>query len=213
MLGGIVGGGIDVIDGAPYHCEPAVTVPLLKSPRMKNWTSRIKNWTSRPELDMGAGVFWACARAIVRLATRRRKSMPQNSPFMGTITRWQTDANTGNTTDIRKLYQTDAVGLFTEGTDPTPPGNPSAMIQGADHIVADLGKHFGPNNPFQNVQLVEVGWQQQGNAGYSYGTWTANVPQPLPPNGSWCAIWVQGSGDTPWLIQLQAVVPAIPEQQ
>jgi ketosteroid isomerase-like protein len=135
--------------------------------------------------------------------------MPVTSSFSTTIQNWQKYANAGDTKSIRALYQTDAVALFTEGTDP--PGNPSAMIQGADAIVADLGKHFGPGNPYQQINLVEVASQQQGNSGWSYGTWTAIVGGNTQP-GSWSVIWVQGSGNTPWLIQVHAVVPYVPEQ-
>ena len=136
----------------------------------------------------------------------------QTSPFNATIKHWENYANTGDTKNIQNLYTTNnAVALFTEGTDPTPPGNPSALIQGAAHIVADLAKHFGPNNPFQNIQLEELNFAATSSGGWSYGTWTATTPQGVPGNGSWSVIWVPGSGNTPWLIQLQAVVPAIPE--
>ena len=134
--------------------------------------------------------------------------MSQTSPFYSIIQNWQNYANSGETGSIQNLYTTDAVALFTEGTD-GPQGNPSAMIKGAANIVADLGKHFGPKNPYQNIQLVEDGWQQQGNSGWSYGTWTATVQGQTQP-GSWSVVWVQGSGNTPWQIQLHSVVPYIP---
>jgi ketosteroid isomerase-like protein len=136
--------------------------------------------------------------------------MPQTSPFMGTIIQWQTYANAGNTTGIQNLYAQDAAALFTEGT-------PSAVINGAADIAKDLAAHFGPNNPYQDIQLVEVNSKQLGNGGgWSYGTWTASVPDPNNPGkrvqqpGSWSVIWTQGSGNTPWLIQVHAVVPYIP---
>jgi hypothetical protein len=136
----------------------------------------------------------------------------QTSPFNATIQEWAKYANHGDTNDIQNLYTTKAVALFTEGTDPNPPGTPSALIQGAANIVADLGKHFGPNNPFQNIQLNELDFATNSSGGWSYGTWTATVQQQgVPGNGTWTVIWVPGSGNTPWLIQLQAVVPAISE--
>src|SRR5215469_6213943 len=149
----------------------------------------------------GGYTVGACQRDGVA-GNKEDEAMPQTSPFKAIIQNWQNYANGGNTGSILNLYKTDAVALFTEGTDP--PGKPSAMIQGAAAIVADLGKHFGPNNPYQNINLVEVAWQQQGNSGWSYGTWTAQVQGQTQP-GSWSVVWAQGSGNTPWVIQVHAV--------
>jgi hypothetical protein len=148
--------------------------------------------------------------------------MPETSPFNATIMNWQTAANKGDKTSIQNLYNgSDAVALFTEGTDPDPSDpnkTPSAMIHGAAAIADDLAKHFGPGNPYQDIKLHELGWQQSADqtAGYSYGAWTAMVPDPSNPKstvlqpGSWSVIWVQGSGNTPWLIQVHAAVPYVP---
>jgi ketosteroid isomerase-like protein len=132
----------------------------------------------------------------------RRKPMVQTSPFGPILQEWQTAANAGNTNAIQKLYATttEAIALFTEGP----------IIKGAAEIAADLGAHFGPNNPYQKISITEDDYKQQGNWAWSYGTWSATLVTPQgqePINGSWSVFWVQ-QGST-WLIQLHSVVPYI----
>jgi ketosteroid isomerase-like protein len=119
------------------------------------------------------------------------------SPFAQQIEKWQGYANQGDAKSIKNLYASNAVALFTEGP----------IITGQDAIAADLQNHFGTGSPYTNLKLQEQAYGQQGNWGWSYGSWnTGNDPK--DPSGSWSVFWMQQNNN--WLIQIHSVVPYIP---
>src|SRR5580698_2196229 len=90
------------------------------------------------------------------------------SPFAQQIEKWQGYANQGDAKSIKSLYASNAVALFTEGP----------IITGQDAIAADLQNHFGTGSPYTNLKLQEQAYGQQGNWGWSYGSWnTGNDPK------------------------------------
>jgi ketosteroid isomerase-like protein len=105
--------------------------------------------------------------------------MSNGSPFLGQISQWQQYANKGDAKSIKSLYMPDAVALFTEGP----------VINGAAAIETDLANHFGAGSPYTNLVLEEEGYQQQGNWGWSYGTWNTGKAATDPSGSSRCIRW------------------------
>jgi ketosteroid isomerase-like protein len=120
------------------------------------------------------------------------------SPFAPQIEKWQGYANKGDAKSIKSLYASNAVALFTEGP----------IITGQDAIATDLQNHFGTGSPYTKLTLKEQTYEQQGNWGWSYGSWNTGNDPTKDPSGSWSVFWVQQNNN--WLIQIHSVVPYIP---
>jgi ketosteroid isomerase-like protein len=119
--------------------------------------------------------------------------MAQTSPFAPIIQQWQDLANKQDAADIAKLYTSDAVAVFPEGT-----------FQGPKAIQDDLATQFSQLD-YKNVQLTDSkDNSEQANWGWSFGTWSATITPPggsqMQVAGSWSVVWVQDGGG--WKIKL-----------